>query len=47
MTVRFSTNFYDVITSGVVYDVDTGFITEVKDVILFDYRNVFRKKLVD
>ena len=44
MTVRFSTNFYDVITSGVVYDVDTGFITEVKDVILFDYRNVFCKK---
>lgn len=36
MTVRFSTNFYDVITSGVVYDVDTGFITEVKDAILFD-----------
>ncbi|EGU63452.1 hypothetical protein HMPREF9962_0719 [Streptococcus parasanguinis SK236] len=36
---------YDAITSGVVYDVDTGFITEVKDVILFDYRNVFRKKI--
>ena len=35
---------YDAITSGVVYDVDTGFITEVKDAILFDYRNVFRKK---
>ncbi len=43
MTVDYSTNFYDV-TSGVVYDVDTGFITEVKDAILFDYRNVFRKK---
>jgi len=44
MIVRFSTNFYDVITSVVVNDGDTGFITEVKEAILFDYRNVFRKK---
>jgi hypothetical protein len=43
MTVRFSTNFYDVITSGVVYDVDTGFIMEVKEAILSDYRNLFGK----
>lgn len=43
MTVRFSTNFYDVITSGVVYDGDTGFIMEVKEAILSDYRNLFGK----
>ena len=43
MTVRFSTNFYDVITSVVVNDGDTGFIMEVKEAILSDYRNLFGK----
>ena len=43
MIVRFSTNFYDVITSVVVNDGDTGFIMEVKEAILSDYRNLFGK----
>lgn len=34
---------YDAITSGVVYDADTGFITEGKEAILSDYRNLFGK----
>ena len=46
MTVRFSTNFYDVITSVVVNDGDTGFIMEVKEAILSDYRNLFGKNEV-
>ena len=40
---RFSTNFYDVITSVVVNDGDTGFIMEVKEAILSYYRNLFGK----
>ena len=43
MIESFPTNFYDAITSGVVYDADTGFITEVKEAILSDYRNLFGK----
>ena len=43
MIESFPTNFYDAITSGVVYDVDTGFIMEVKEAILSDYRNLFGK----
>ena len=44
MIESFPAHSYDAITSGVVYDVDPGFITEVKEAILFDYRKVFRKK---
>lgn len=43
MIESFPANFYDAISSGVVYDVDTGFITEVKEAILSDYRNLFGK----
>ena len=46
MIVRFSTNFYDVITSVVVNDGDTGFIMELKEAILSDYRNLFGKNEV-
>lgn len=43
MIESFPAHFYDAITSGVVYDVDPGFITEVKEAILSDYRNLFGK----
>ena len=43
MIESFPAHSYDAITSGVVYDVDPGFITEVKEAILSDYRNLFGK----